>query len=48
MDQSPDDGLTRPSAAVRPGEVTPNEPFPVTAGMVEEAIRRADGAGQGG
>ena len=34
--------------AVQPGEVTHNEPFPVTAGMVEEAIRRADAAGQGG
>jgi glycerol dehydrogenase len=33
--------------AVQPGEVTHNEPFPVTAEMVEEAIRRADGAGQG-
>ena len=33
--------------AVEPGEVTHNEPFPVTAGMVEEAIRRADAAGRG-
>jgi len=33
--------------AVQPGEVTHNEPFPVTAGMVEEAIRRADAAGRG-
>lgn len=32
--------------AVAPGEVTHNEPFPVTAGMVEEAIRRADAAGR--
>ena len=34
--------------AVQTGEVTHNEPFPVTAGMVEGAIRRADAAGQGG
>ena len=34
--------------AVQVGEVTHNEPFPVTAGMVEEAIRQADAAGQGG
>ena len=34
--------------AVQPGEVTHNEPFPVTAGMVEGAIRRADAVGQGG
>ena len=34
--------------AVQVGEVTHNEPFPVTAGMVEEAIRQADAAGRGG
>ncbi|RLS32103.1 MAG: glycerol dehydrogenase [Planctomycetota bacterium] len=32
--------------AVQPGEVTHNEPFPVTAAMVEKAIRRADAAGR--
>lgn len=34
--------------AVQTGEVTHNEPFPVTAVMIEGAIRRADAAGQGG
>lgn len=44
-----DGGLLRQVAerAVASGEVTHNEPFPVTAGMVEEAIRRADAAGRG-
>jgi glycerol dehydrogenase len=44
-----DGGLLRQVAerAVAPGEVTHNEPFPVTAGMVEVAIRRADAAGRG-
>jgi len=45
-----DGGLLQQIAtrAVQTGEVTHNEPFPVTAGMVEGAIRRADAVGQGG
>ena len=45
-----DGGLLQQIAtrAVQTGEVTHNEPFPVTAAMVEGAIRRADAVGQGG